>query len=176
MKPLKNTLLGLLKNQPEFTFHTFDNIINFIDYVEAFASQWVDKIEMNNNVVCVWIGYFSSEEELYDNYLSFNYENEEVSRLCKDTGLDYYDEDFIESWWCETLEINNLLNNKDYLFDSKYFFDELIAKLKELDLAQYNSISFLFGTQDQNENLFAYQGMTMKNAPIQFVFKKEYVK
>ncbi|MDP8051714.1 immunity 22 family protein [Pasteurella atlantica] len=81
---------------------------------------------MNNNVVCVWIGYFSSEEELYDNYLSFNYENEEVSRLCKDTGLDYYDEDFIESWWFETLEINNLLNNKDYLSDSEYFLMNLL--------------------------------------------------
>ncbi|MDP8051715.1 hypothetical protein QJU23_04660 [Pasteurella atlantica] len=38
--------VSFIENQPEFTFHTFDNIINFIDYVEAFASQWVDKIEI----------------------------------------------------------------------------------------------------------------------------------
>lgn len=34
-----------LENQPEYTFHTFKNAINFVDYVEELARQWMKIIK-----------------------------------------------------------------------------------------------------------------------------------
>ncbi len=135
---------------------------------------------MTKKIICVWVGTCPSENDLYDNYLSFNYHNnidEPESPFCKDTGLEYYDEDSMESWWFEEMSITHLLTYKDNLFDSTYFFDELIIELKKYDLTHRNFISFLFGEEGShslNENLFEYNGMKSKNKPIEFVFKKEY--
>lgn len=130
-------------------------------------------------IICVWIGTFESENRLYENYLDFNYENDEEpeSEFSKDSGLGYYDEDFMESWWFEELELNKLIEYKDDLLDSQYFFDELIAELKNKNLSNYNSITFLFGENGEystNEMLFEYNGMKMSNKPIEFIFRKEY--
>lgn len=130
-------------------------------------------------IVCVWIGTFKSEDKLYQNYLNFDYENEDglESEFGKDAELKYYDEDFMESWWFKKLELNKLYEYKDDLLDSEYFFDELIAELKNRDLTKRNSISFLFGEISQNsvnEILFEYKGMKTSNKPIEFVFRKEY--
>nr|WP_320119505.1 immunity 22 family protein [uncultured Marinifilum sp.] len=130
-------------------------------------------------IICVWIGTFESEDKLYTNYLNFNYENEDEpeSEFAKDSELEYYDEDYMESWWFSKLELNKLTEYKDDLLDSEYFFDELIAELKNRDLSNRNSISFLFGENGENatnEMLFEYNGMEMKDKPIEFVFKKEY--
>ncbi|REG89167.1 immunity 22 family protein [Winogradskyella sediminis] len=134
---------------------------------------------MTKKIICVWIGTFESEDELYKNYLNFDYENDDnpESEFAKDSELEYYDEDFMESWWFSKLELNKLTEYKDDLLDSEYFFDELIAELKNRDLTTRNSISFLFGENGENatnETLFEYNGMEMKDKPIEFVFKKEY--
>lgn len=134
---------------------------------------------MTKKIICVWIGTFESEDELYKNYLNFDYENdvEPESDFAKDSGLKYYDEDFIESWWFSELELNKLIEYKNDLLDSEYFFDELIEELKSRDLSTRNSISFLFGEDGKNstnEMLFDYKGMKTNNKPIEFVFKKEY--
>lgn len=134
---------------------------------------------MIKKVICVWIGSFKSENAFYNNYLNFNYDNEDnpESQFAKDTGLKYYDEDFIESWWFDKLELNELMKYKDGLLDSEYFFDELIEVLKLKDLNNKNSISFLFGEKSENsinKMLFDYKGMTSLNKPIEFIFKKEY--
>ena len=134
---------------------------------------------MTKKIICVWIGTFESEDKLYKNYLKFDYENEEEpkSEFGKDSGLNYYDEDFMESWWFSKLELNKLTEYKDDLLDSEYFFDELIAELNNRDLINRNSISFLFGENGEhstNEMLFEYNGMKMNNKPIEFVFRKEY--
>ncbi|WP_033956924.1 immunity 22 family protein [Psychroserpens jangbogonensis] len=134
---------------------------------------------MTIKIICVWIGTFESENELYQNYLNFDYENEDESesKFAKDSGLLYYDEDFMESWWFSKLELNKLTEYKDDLLDSEYFFDELIAELKKRNLTDRNSISFLFGEKNQNstnEMLFEYHGMESNGKPIEFVFRKEY--
>ena len=134
---------------------------------------------MTEKIICVWIGTFESEDELYKNYLNFNYENDDEpeSKFAKDSGLEYYDEDFMESWWFSKLELNKLNEYKNDLLDSEYFFDELIVELKNRDLTNRNSISFLFGENGEhstNEMLFEYNGMEMNNKPIEFVFRKKY--
>lgn len=130
-------------------------------------------------IICVWIGTFKTEKEFYQNYLKFDYENEDnsISQFGKDAELEYYDEDYIESWWFEKLEINNLIENQEGLLDSKYFFEELITELKKRNLNNRNFISFLFGevgTNQTNEILFQYEGINSTEKPIEFVFKKEY--
>jgi Immunity protein 22 len=134
---------------------------------------------MTKKIICVWIGTFKSEDELFKNYLNFDYTNDDEpeSEFAKDSGLEYYDEDFMESWWFSKLELNELTEYKDNLLDSEYFFDELIAELKNRDLTNRNSISFLFGEKGAyptNETLFEYNGMELNNKPIEFVFRKEY--
>jgi len=134
---------------------------------------------MTKKIICVWIGTFESEDKLYKNYLNFDYENDDEpeSEFAKDSELEYYDEDFMESWWFSKLELNKLTEYKDDLLDSEYFFDELIAELKNRDLTKRNSISFLFGENGEhstNEMLFEYNGMKINNKPIEFVFRKEY--
>ena len=134
---------------------------------------------MAKKIICIWIGTFESENKLYKNYLSFDYENEDESEseFGKDSELEYYDEDFMESWWFKKLTLDNLVEHKNDLLDSEYFFDELIAELKNRDLTNRNSISFLFGENGEhsiNEMLFEYNGMKMNNKRIEFVFRKEY--
>jgi len=34
-----------LENQPEYTFHKINNVINFVDYVETLASEWKNEIK-----------------------------------------------------------------------------------------------------------------------------------
>lgn len=130
-------------------------------------------------IICVWIGNYKSEEDFYQDYLRFNYENEEnpISKFGIDAELEYYDQDFMESWWFEKLEINNLVEYQDELLDSKYFFDDLLIELKERNLKNINYISFLFGeigSNPTNEILFEYSGLKSTEKPIEFVFKKEY--
>lgn len=134
---------------------------------------------MTKKIICVWIGTFESENVLRQDYLSFDYENEDdpESEFGKDAGLGYYDEDFLESWWLNNMDLNSLLEHKDKLLDSEYFFDELITELGNRDLSKRNTISFLFGENGENsvnEMLFKYNGIESKNKPIEFVFKKEY--
>jgi hypothetical protein len=134
---------------------------------------------MTKKIIWVWIGTFKSEDKFYKNYLKFNYEKEDQpeSEFGKDSGLDYYDEDFMESWWFSKLELNKLNEYKDDLLDSEYFFDEPIAELKKRDLTNRNSISFLFGENGEhptNEMLFEYNEKELNDKPIEFVFKKEY--
>ena len=134
---------------------------------------------MTKKIICAWIGTFESEDKLYENYSNFDYENEDEpeSEFGKDAELEHYDEDFMESWWFNKLELNKLTEYKEDLLDSEYFFDELIAELKNRDLTNRNSISFLFGENGEhstNEMLFEYNGMKKNNKPIEFVFRKEY--
>lgn len=130
-------------------------------------------------VICVWIGSFTTEKEFYHNYLRFDYENENnpISKFGKDIELEFYDEDYLESWWFEKLEINNLIENKEDILDAEYFFDDLITELKKRNLSYKNFISFLFGEKGSNptnEILFQYEGIKSQEKPVEFVFKKEY--
>lgn len=51
-----------------------------------------------NNVVSIWCGYFSSEEELFD-YVEIDYADEDnpASQWMRDSNLDWYDEDYAEA-------------------------------------------------------------------------------
>ncbi|WP_405576889.1 immunity 22 family protein [Winogradskyella sp. Asnod2-B02-A] len=134
---------------------------------------------MIKKIICVWIGTFKSEDNLYKNYLNVDYTNDDEpeSEFGKDAELEYYDEDFMESWWFNQLDLNNITEYKDDLLDSEYFFDDLIKELKNRDLTNRNSISFLFGEKGAhptNEILFKYNGMESNEKPIEFVFRKEY--
>ena len=111
--------------------------------------------------------------------VNFDYENDDEpeSKFAQDSELEYYDEDFMENWWFNKLELDKLTEYKDDLLDSEYFFDELISELKKRDLTNRNSISFLFGEKGEhstNEILFEYNGMDIESKPIEFIFKKEY--
>ena len=137
------------------------------------------KTTMTKKVICVWTGSFDSEEQFYNDYLCVNYDNEDAptSLFGKDTKIDYYDEDFIESWWFKQLDLDVLNEYKNDLLDAEYFFDDLIEQLKTLDLTKWNTITFLFGeigTYPTNEFLFNYESPSTKDVPIDFVFKKEY--
>ncbi|MFV0541423.1 MAG: hypothetical protein ACK5MZ_09345 [Aestuariibaculum sp.] len=35
----------VLENQPEYTFHTINNVVNFVDYVETLATEWKNEIK-----------------------------------------------------------------------------------------------------------------------------------
>ena len=134
---------------------------------------------MAKKIICVWIGTFQSEDNFYNDYLNFNYENDDYaeSGFSKDAELDYYDEDFMESWWFDSLEIKELIKHKECLLDSEYFFDDLITELKKSKLKDRNTISFLFGQSGHNstnEELFEYNGIVKFDKPIEFIFKKEY--
>ena len=128
-------------------------------------------------IICVWIGTQTSESKLYQEYLQFDYENDEISNFGKEAALDYYDEDFIETWWFEKLEIAKLHEYKDELLDSEFFFEELLSELEHKNLEDKNFITFLFGeisSNAVNEFLLDYKGLTTPNNALEFVFKKEY--
>lgn len=140
-----------------------------------------DKPIANSKIVCVWIGKFNSEEVLYQDYLSFPSDDDvddnkevQLSKFAKDAGLGWYDEDFIESWWFDKLEINKLKEYRTALLDFEYFFDDLIEVLKTSDISSYNTITFLFGKKGANEMLFNFENRSKENVPIKFVLKKQY--
>ncbi len=131
-------------------------------------------------IVCVWIGTAATEEALYHDYLNFDYddEGEAQSPFGNDAELEFYEEDFMESWWFEKLSLDNIIEYKDNLLDAKYFFDDLLAQIKTIDLNNRNFISFLFGETGNNaanEILFDYKGIEAKSQTLAFVFRKEYV-
>ena len=128
-------------------------------------------------IICAWIGTFKSEEELHRNYLEINYANQDnpESQFGRDVGLEYYDEDFMESWWFENLELNIVSERNGALPDSKHFYDDLVNELKTRSFTNRNSITFMFGDESSNELLFNYSGMDSTEKPIEFVFRKEYV-
>ncbi|MCW3170023.1 hypothetical protein OMO38_15975 [Chryseobacterium sp. 09-1422] len=35
----------VLENQPEYTFHTINGVVNFVDYVETLAAEWKNEIK-----------------------------------------------------------------------------------------------------------------------------------
>ena len=35
----------VLENQPEYTFHTINGVVNFVDYVETLATEWKNEIK-----------------------------------------------------------------------------------------------------------------------------------
>ncbi|WP_055434629.1 hypothetical protein [Lacinutrix algicola] len=73
--------------------------------------------------------------------------------------------------------LNKLIEYKEHILDSEYFFEELIVELKNFNLTNRNSITFLFGENGEhatNDMLFDYNGMKSKDKPIAFVFRKEY--
>ena len=37
--------VDFLENQPEYTFHRFNNVVTFTDYVETLADQWIEFIQ-----------------------------------------------------------------------------------------------------------------------------------
>ncbi|WP_298121106.1 immunity 22 family protein [Flavobacterium sp.] len=128
-------------------------------------------------IVCVWIGKNASEKEFYQEYLQFDYENDEVSNFGKEAALDYYDEDFIESWWFKKLEVAKLIEYKEELLDSEFFFDDLLRELEHKNLEDKNFITFLFGeisNNSANEFLFNYKVLSSPSNTLEFVFKKEY--
>ena len=128
-------------------------------------------------IVCVWIGSQTPENKLYQEYLQFDYENDEISTFGKEAALEYYDEDFIESWWFEKLELSKLNEYREELLDAEFFFDDLLLELKHKNLEDKNFITFLFGeisNNSVNEFLFDYKGMTSTSKVLEFVFKKEY--
>jgi hypothetical protein len=128
-------------------------------------------------IICVWIGTQTSESKLYQEYLQFDYENDEISTFGKEAALEYYDEDFIESWWFEKLELSKLNEYREELLDAEFFFDELLLELKHKNLENKNFITFLFGeisNNSVNEFLFDYKDMTSTSKVLEFVLKKEY--
>ncbi len=158
--------------KPDTTMGIFKNL---------FGRQGGHPITAQHKVVCAWIGTFESEKDFYANYLSFKSADEEednldLSEFAIDANIGWYDEDFIESWWFEKLEINKLQEYRTALLDSEYFFDDLIAELKTCDISNYNIITFLFGKKGVNEMLFHYKNPFRKNVPIKFILKKQYEK
>ncbi|MBO9634094.1 MAG: hypothetical protein J7578_13345 [Chitinophagaceae bacterium] len=39
------TYVTTVEGQPKYTFHHINGVINFVDYVEALATQWTSHIE-----------------------------------------------------------------------------------------------------------------------------------
>ncbi|WP_343696482.1 hypothetical protein [Flavobacterium sp.] len=37
--------VNFIKNQPEYTFHSFKNVTTYVDYVEELANQWIEHIK-----------------------------------------------------------------------------------------------------------------------------------
>ncbi len=136
---------------------------------------------MTQHIVCVWLGKFTSKDFFYNNYLAFDYEDQDdtiVSPFGKDAGLRWYDEDFIESCWRGEMTMSELQNSRTGLLDSDHFFDDLLVELRKVDLSDFNTITFLFGDKNGrgvNTDLFDYD-WTSAVSPLRFVMKKVYEK
>ncbi|WP_299123415.1 immunity 22 family protein [uncultured Tenacibaculum sp.] len=133
----------------------------------------------NKKIIYAWIGTFKSEKKLYEKYLNIDYSNDDLpqSKFGKDVGLEYYDDDFMESWWFKKLNLNELKEYKEDLLDSEHFFDELIIELSKRNLDKRNTILFLFGENGENpinEVLFNHNNHSVNNKRIEFIFRKEY--
>ena len=131
-------------------------------------------------IICVWIGKFESEKDFYQDYLRINYDDNgnSISRFGVDAGLENYDQDFMESWWFEKFDVNKLIEFKEDLLDSDYFYEELIAELRTRNPNDINFISFIFGELSENpinEILFEYNETYSIQKTIEFILKKEYI-
>lgn len=122
-------------------------------------------------VVCVWIGKTESEKILHDKYLKFG---NKVSKFGIDASIEWYDEDFMESWWYEKLDTDTLIRDKETILDPEYFYDDMIEKLKNEDLSAYNTIHFLFGSERDNLFLFNFNNQPKNTENLKFVFRKEF--
>jgi len=49
-----------------------------------------------------------------------------------------------------------------------------MGEVKMRDFVNRNSITFMFGDENCNGNLFNYDGMHSTGKPVEFVFRKEY--
>jgi hypothetical protein len=127
-------------------------------------------------VICVWLGNATSKETLFRDYLAFKYDEDEnaSSQFGSETGLDYYDEDFMESWWDDNLDLSFIDSRKNGLLDAKHFNQELIEHLKDIDFTKFNFISFLYGEKSNNAKLFNYKSERIKSTHLKLVFKKAY--
>lgn len=133
----------------------------------------------DKKIVAVWIGKFPDENTFYRKYMSTEYDEDgnSFSAFGTDVQLEYFDEDFIESWWFEQLDMKTLLEYKPGLLDQEYFFDQVEAALQKVNLSDFNTITFLFGETKSygvNKDLFDYKGMDGTGKPIEFLLKVEY--
>lgn len=109
--------------------------------------------------------------------MAFNYKDEDnpTSKFSEDSEVYWFDEDFIESWWFEKIDLITLKKYGTGFFDEACFFDEFMTKVQGYNLDNWNSVIFLFGKQNgANEKLFQYSGMSSKSKVIEFVFRKTY--
>lgn len=130
---------------------------------------------LENRVVCVWAGSFASEQDHRD-YMDMQYDDDgdATSRFGIDTGLEWYDEDFLESWWIEGFSAEKLETYVRGVLHSDVFYDEL----KDIVAGQNaNVFVFMFGERGEyptNEELFDYDGHCSDGAKVVHVFKKTY--
>ena len=126
------------------------------------------------NVVCAWAGDFASEDD-YRHYMEILYEDDDAcSQFGIHTGLEWYDEDFVEGWWVKGFSEEQLEVYIRGLLHSEFFFDELKDAIARQNA---NTFVFMFGERGQyptNEDLFAYDGRCSEEAKVVHIYKKIY--
>lgn len=126
--------------------------------------------------VAVWLANFKTEDELRQDYLYIDYEKDDANSLFgNEIKVDYYDEDFMESWWFESLDLDVLETHSEVILHSEHFYADFLEQLDATVLAKYNTLIFLFGEQGEypiNEFLFESTAFKQKETSIQFVYRK----
>lgn len=87
---------------------------------------------MVGNVDCyvsLWMGYAESEEKL-SQYISYDYENDEISQFEKDFEIDDFDEDFTEIIFSD-----NEIKSIKYFLSGCSYEDEVIPKFEKIFVA-----------------------------------------
>ena len=104
------------------------------------------KPKVPNHFVGVWLGYFPSESALYHDFFAWDYADEDhsTSPFTLASGIKWYDEDFIESWWFDELTLERLNNNVQGLPNHYWFWEGVNQTLASQELSAYNTITFLF--------------------------------
>jgi len=127
-----------------------------------------------NRVVCVWAGSFASEDD-YRCYMAMHYDDDDAKpRFGIDTGLEWYDEDFLESWWIEGFSTEKLEIYVRGVLHSDVFYDELKDVIARHEA---NAFIFMFGEHGEdpiNKELFDYDGRCGRDAKVVHIFKKAY--
>lgn len=105
----------------------------------------------DENIVSVWIGKFSTEEDFFE-FIEFKFDSEgNASNLfCKEAGLSWFDEDFQDTAFMDQEKsLSATLKNISWITS---FEKELTAMLARFPKNYYNSLFLLYDFRYKSES------------------------
>lgn len=126
-----------------------------------------------NSVTSIWVCSMNNHQQLID-YVNWEYNDQENLSKCSfsvDTGLGYFDSDFLECVFATDKE--ELIQKIQSLSFVDNFKDQLMAEIARLDMVDITAVISVTGKKGPggivNEKLFDFKPLSNTVKPLRFV-------